>query len=142
MNGRTKFEKLIFFVGAIILSVQILKAAGNYVKLAFLSDGILMKILLIDFALLISSFVPSAILTLMGNKLKHKTKMGVLYRLIVQVLALILLSILIAYNIFYFLKNPEGNWTVLIVGMIFLVVTIYVVSKSINDYLTFKNDIE
>lgn len=142
MNGRTKFEKLIFFVGAIILSVQILKAAGNYVKLAFLSDGIWMKILLIDFALLISSFVPSAILTLMGNKLKHKTKMGVLYRLIVQVLALILLSILIAYNIFYFLKNPEGNWTVLIVGMIFLVVTIYVVSKSINDYLTFKNDIE
>lgn len=76
MKGRTKFEKIIFFVGAIILSVQILKAAGNYVKLAFLSDGIWMKILLIDFALLISSFVPSAILTLIGNKLKHKTKMG------------------------------------------------------------------
>ena len=49
MKGRTKFEKIIFFVGAIILSVQILKAAGNYVKLAFLSDGIWMKILLIDF---------------------------------------------------------------------------------------------
>lgn len=142
MKGRTKFEKLIFFVGTIILSVQILKAAGKYVKLALLSDGILMKILLIDFALLISSFVPSAILTLMGDKLKNKTKLGILYRLIVQVLALILLSILIAYNIFHFLKNPEGNWLVLVAGMIFLVVTIYVVTKSINDYLTFKNDIE
>lgn len=142
MENKSKFEKIIFLIITLFLSYQILKAAYYYFKLAFLYDGILMKIFFIALALLLSSFVPSAILSLMGSKLKHKNKLGILYRLVVQIITMILLAVLVVSNIFYFFKNPEGKWSVLITAIIFLIVIILVVSKSINDYLAFKNDIE